>query len=83
MESMDSHSPTDLATKDKKKLITSGSLFSILKVFSHLYGNKAALDSDSFIIKTSTYSPKFHFKYSGCYLHEIYSVVVLTAATFQ
>lgn len=33
-----------------------------------------------FILKISTY---YHFKHSSCYLHEIYSIVVLTAATFE
>lgn len=46
MDSTDSCSPTDLAMKDWKKLITSGYLFCILKVFSYCYGSKTALHSD-------------------------------------
>jgi len=48
---MDSCSPTDLVTKDNKKLITSGYSFYILKVFSYLYESKTVLGSDSLFLK--------------------------------
>lgn len=51
MDSMDSCSPIDLVTKGKKKLITSGYVFCILKVFSPLYGSKTAVDSESLFLK--------------------------------
>lgn len=59
MDSMDSCSCIDLVTKDKKKLITRGYLFCILKVFSHLYGSKTALDSDSLFFKYQPITIKF------------------------
>lgn len=80
MDSMDSCSPIDLMTNDMKK-IDFKQLFVLYsqRIFILLWKQKCPTFW-FFILKISTY---YHFKHSSCYSHEIYSIVVLTAAIFE